>query len=77
MENQNAKKIEVGMIVSLIVNGMSSGWYRVTRVTKNTVNLGSVFGRAVYRKSVPITDVVEDEKAWYSAWSKTETYQCM
>lgn len=53
--------------------------YRVTRVTKHTVNLGPVFGngRTVDHKRIDINQVVEDEAAWYAKWQKSETYMCM
>ena len=54
-----------------------NGWYRLTRVTSKTVNLGAVWGGHVYHKRVPIDQVVEDEAAWYDNWRKSESYQCM
>jgi len=65
-------KIEQGMIVLY-----QGGWYRVRSCFKHTVNLGAVFGSHLYHKKVPIGDVVEDEKAWYANWQKSETYRCM
>lgn len=53
------------------------GWYRVTAVTKNTVNLGAVWGGRIYHKRVDITKCQEDEAAWYENWRKTDHYQCM
>lgn len=74
----DVKEIEVGSIVAYQEPGASrAGWYRVRRVTKNTVNLGSIFGRALYHKSVPKDQVREDEAAWYAAWRKTDQYQSM
>lgn len=54
-----------------------NSWFRVTYVTKNTVNLGSIFGGKIYHKGVLKTDVVEDEANWYTNWSKSEAYQSM
>lgn len=65
-------QINVGSVVLY-----KEGWYRVTRLTKNTVNLGAIFGGRVYHKSVPLTEVREDEAAWYANWSRSESYQCM
>jgi hypothetical protein len=53
------------------------GFYRVTRSTKNTVNLGPVFGGKVYYKGVQKTEVVEAYDEWHDYWSKSETYRCM
>jgi hypothetical protein len=73
-----ANEILPGAIVAYTPPGEThSGWYRVRRVTRNTVNLGSIFGRHLYHKGVPKGEVREDEVAWYAAWSRTETYQCM
>jgi hypothetical protein len=55
----------------------NNGWYRVTRVTKKTVNLGAVWGGHIYHKGVAIEQVVEDEAAWYDNWRKSDSYQCM
>lgn len=73
------KEIVKGGIVKFTnrLNPNESGWYRVTRVTKNTVNLGAVWGGKVYYKGIPIEEVVEDEAAWYERWTKSETYMCM
>jgi hypothetical protein len=65
-------QIKSGMIVRF-----DGGWYRVTKATKNTVNLGAVFGGRVYHKGVDITLVQEDEAAWYANWSQSESYMCM
>ncbi len=73
MENTTPpKEIQTGTIVLY-----NSGWFRVRKVTKNTVNLGSIFGRTLYHKGVPKDQVKEDEAAWYAAWTKSESYQCM
>jgi hypothetical protein len=66
------KKIEKGSIVKY-----KDGHYRVTRKTRNTVNLGGTFSGKIHHKGVPIGEVVEDEKAWYEAWTQSETYKCM
>ena len=74
----NGPEIKSGMIVSYKdPESGHEGWYRVRKVTKNTVNLGSIFGRALYHKGVQKHEVREDEAAWYANWSKSETYQCM
>lgn len=73
MENTNTpKEIATGDIV--LYNG---GWFRVRKVTRNTVNLGSVFGRTLYHRGVPKDQVKEDQAAWYAAWQKTDAYQSM
>lgn len=65
-------EIKTGMIVLF-----KDGWYKVTKATKNTCNLGSVFGRTLCHKSVPKSEVKEDEAAWYENWSKSDAYRCM
>jgi len=70
-----ASQIKTGMIVRY--DNKSGNWYRVTRVTKNTVNLGSIFGNTIHHKGVDINLVNEDEAAWYQSWSSSETYMCM
>jgi hypothetical protein len=79
MENTTQpQEITTGMVVSYTEPGAErSGWYRVRKVTKNTVNLGSVFGRTLCHKGVPKDQVKEDEAAWYANWQQSETYRCM
>ena len=52
-------------------------WFRVTKTTKNTVNLGSIFGNTIYHKAIAKELVVEDEANWYNNWQKSERYQSM
>jgi hypothetical protein len=73
-----ANEILPGTIVAYTEPGATrSGWYRVRRVTRNTVNLGAVFGKRLYHKGVPKGEVREDEGAWYEAWSQTDSYRSM
>lgn len=66
------KPIVKGSIVKY--NG---GHYRVTAKTKETVNLGQIFGSHIYYKRIPLTEVMEDEDVWHEAWTKSESYQSM
>jgi hypothetical protein len=50
-------------------------WYRVTRLTKKTVNLGSVWGSTIYHKGISLELVVEDEAAWYANWQQSDAYR--
>jgi hypothetical protein len=52
-------------------------FYRVTRATKNTVNLGPVFGNKVEHKGIQKSEVVEARDEWFDYWSNSETYRCM
>jgi len=53
------------------------GWFRVTAKFRDSVNLGSIFGSRVIHKRVPLSEVYEDEDAWYKNWQQSETYRCM
>ncbi len=53
------------------------GWYRVRKVTKNTVNLGAIFGSYLHHKGVSKELVKEDEAAWYANWQQSDTYRQM
>ena len=72
----STKKILSGLIVKYD-DGKGEGHYRVRKVTKNFVNLGSIFGKHLYYKNVPKALVTEDEAEWYKGWTQSETYQCM
>jgi hypothetical protein len=71
-----AGQITKGMIVEYTENGRSRN-YRVTCVKGGKVNLGSIFGKHIYHKGIPVELVKEDERAWYERWTQSETYRCM
>jgi hypothetical protein len=72
--NNMTNEIKVGSIVSI---KNESGYYRVTSYRGGKVNLGSVFGKTIYHKGVPVENVYENENEWYKKWSQSETYMCM
>ena len=69
---ENKTEIQKGMIVSY-----KEGNYRVTSARGGKVNLGSIFGKKIYEKGIPIEEVFENSVAFYEQWSKSETYMCM
>ena len=69
-----ANEIKTGSIVSL---KNEKGYYRVTSYRGGKVNLGSVFGKTIYHKGVPVENVYENENEWYTKWSQSESYMCM
>ena len=77
MKPKNPAPIEVGSIVkaSPILN--ITGFYRVKSIRGRFANLCTVFGGYIEHKSVPVKHLIECKDEWYSAWSKTESYQCM
>ena len=73
MNNQNkAAEIVKGMVVKY-----EGGNYRVTCVKGGKVNLGSIFGKHIYHKGIPVEQVKNDEAAWYKRWQQSESYRCM
>ena len=73
MNNQNkAAEIVKGMVVKY-----EGGNYRVTCVKGGKVNLGSIFGKHIYHKGIPVELVKNDEAAWYKRWQQSESYRCM
>ncbi len=50
---------------------------RITRITKTTVNVASVFGGKIFAKQVPISGVTECAEEFYDNWRQSETYRCM
>jgi ribosomal protein L11 len=66
------REIAKGLVVRY-----QDGNYRVTAVKGGKVNLGAIFGKAIYHKGVPIEQVTDDEAAWYKRWTQSETYMCM
>lgn len=73
MKKQNkAAEITKGMIVKY-----EKGNYRVTCVKGGKVNLGSIFGKHIYHKGIPVEQVTEDGAAWYKRWTQSETYMSM
>ena len=65
-------EIKVGSIVKY-----NDNFYRVTRLTKNTANLGSVFGKTIYFKGINRNELIEASNSFYERWQKSESYQCM
>jgi hypothetical protein len=74
------KKVEKGSVVAFKdIKGDrdKGGYYRVTSLRGGKVNLGSVFGRGIYYKGIPVDEVYECQDKWYERWSHSETYMCM
>jgi hypothetical protein len=71
------REIVKGIVVVYTDEKGSTGNYRVTAVRGGKVNLGSIFGKHIYHKGIPIEQVRDDEAAWYKRWSQSETYMCM
>lgn len=69
--------ITVGSIVKMQSKYGTRGNYRVTSIRGGKANLGSIFGKHIYHKGVPVENLKECEKEWYAAWQQSETYQCM
>jgi len=65
-------EIQKGSIVKF-----ENGNYRVTSLRGGKVNLGSIFGKTIYHKGVPVENVTENEKEWSKKWTQSETYMCM
>ena len=74
-----SKDITKGSIVKFrnAWNNDQQGYYKVTNARGTWVNLGSIFGKSIYHKRVPVKLLEECEREWYSEWQKSETYQCM
>ncbi len=53
------------------------GYFRVSALFANTVNLGGIFSARIHHKKVPLSDVTEARDEWYKRWSESETYQSM
>ena len=53
------------------------GYYRVTSVRGGKANLGSIFGKTIYHKRIPISELTECHSEWYAKWSQSETYHSM
>jgi len=70
--NQTSTEINCGSIVKF-----EGGFYRISRCTKNKVNLASVFGGRIYHKGIAKAEVTEAGAEWYNHWSQSETYMCM
>ena len=51
--------------------------YRVTSVKAGKVNLGSIFGKAIYHKGIAMQDIVENAEGFYQWYSQSETYMCI
>jgi hypothetical protein len=74
-------KIEVGQVVAFKdTKGdcEKNGYYKVTSIRGGKVNLGSIFGRSIYYKGIPVDEVYECQDKWNCyCRSQTESYMCM
>lgn len=73
----DATKVQPIEIVKGTIVEYDGGFMRVSRVTKNTVNLKAVFGKHVYHVGLDKSKVVEAEEAFYKSWRNSESYQSM
>jgi len=75
-QDRNGKEINVGSIVTW-TNGETSQTGRISRITKTTCNLRSVWGGRIFAKGVLLKEVHESGAEFYSAWERSESYMCM
>jgi hypothetical protein len=74
------QELNQGTVVKLketYATGDYKGYYKITSIRGLYANLGSIFGKTIYHKRVPLAWLVECSEEWYARWSKSETYQCM
>jgi hypothetical protein len=79
-DNNNKSEIVKGLVVAFKDtkgDRDKEGYYRVTSLKGGKVNLGSVFGKTIYFKGIPVDDVMNREAEWYEAWTRSDAYQCM
>jgi hypothetical protein len=50
---------------------------RITRITSKWANIGAIWGKGVYDKMVPLTELTECGEEFYEGWRQSETYRCM
>lgn len=72
IKDGKGQAIQVGSVVNY-----KNGWVRITRLNSKWCNLGAVWGSRIYEKKVPLSEVFEDEVAWYKRWQESDTYRCM
>jgi hypothetical protein len=75
LTDRNGNPLRKGTIVKV----QDGGHARITAVFpgKQTANLGSIFGKRILDRSIPVTQIYEDEASWYDSWSRSETYMSM
>jgi hypothetical protein len=75
-QDRNGKEINIGSIVTWI-NGEKSQTGRISRLTKTRCNLRGVWGGRIFAKGVSLKEVEESSAEFYSAWERSDAYQCM
>ena len=75
LTDRNGKTLRKGTIVRV----QDGGHARITAVFpgKQAANLGSIFGKRILDRSIPVAQIHEDEATWYDSWSRSETYMSM
>ena len=74
------KELKQGNVVKLTeryATGDFKGYYRITSVKGQYANLGSIFGKTIYHKRVPLEWLVECQEEWHARWAQSESYMCM
>lgn len=74
------KELKQGNVVKLTeryATGDFKGYYRITSVRGLYANLGSIFGKTIYHKRIPLAWLVECQEEWYAKWRQSESYMCM
>lgn len=75
--NNHTMKDQNNLAVGSIVN-YKGGYYRVSRSTKETVNLRGVWGsRRTLHKGISKSEVAEAANEFMAYWQTTESYMCM
>ena len=75
-QDRNGKEITIGSIVTW-TNGEKSSTGRISRLTKTSCNLRGVWGGRVFAKGLSIKGISESSAEFFSAWEKSDAYQCM
>jgi hypothetical protein len=76
-QDAKTKPLQKPEIVKGSIVCYRGGWFRVSCRRRASVNLKNIFGSLLRYQSVPISEVVEDEAAWYKHWQNSEAYKCM
>ena len=49
---------------SIVINNIDKGYYRVTDIIGDKVNLGAIFGTGIFYKDVLVDSLIECEDEW-------------
>ena len=67
--------VHVGDVVKFKVAGLTQ-YFRVRSIRGSKCNLCGVYSPTIFKKGVPVNELVECGEEWWAKYSQSESYMC-